>query len=65
PKRNPGFKRGIYIGSVADGKITAFLPGLGTDPATQSVGEAVAADGKGAIYWAETNGMIIRRFIKK
>jgi streptogramin lyase len=65
PKSNPGFKRGIYIGSVTDGKITALLPGLGIDPATQSVGEAVAADGKGAIYWAETNGMVIRKFVRK
>ena len=25
-------KRGIRIGSVKDGKVTAFIPGLGADP---------------------------------
>ena len=65
PKSNPGFKRGIYIGSARDGKVTALLPGLGVNPASQSVGEAVAVDANGNIYWAETNGMIIRKFVKK
>jgi hypothetical protein len=28
-------------------------------------GEAVAADAAGNVYWAETNGMLIRKFTKK
>src|SRR5204863_5696296 len=43
-KLNPGFKRGIRIGSAKDGAVSAFIPGLGAEPETQSVGEGVAAD---------------------
>jgi streptogramin lyase len=62
-KLNPGFKRGIRVGSVTDGKVTAFIPGLGADPETQSVGEGVVADAKGNVWWAETSGMNVRRFV--
>lgn len=64
-KVNPGFKRGIYIGSVNDGKVKMLIPGLGADPENRSVGEGVAADAMGNVYWAETAGMTVRKFIKK
>ena len=64
-KQNPGFKRGIRIGSVKDGKVTALIPGLGADPETQSVGEGVVADGQGNVWWAETSGMAVRKFVLK
>src|SRR5215467_4709973 len=62
-KQNPGFKRGIRIGSLKDGKVTAFIPGLGADPETQSVGEGVVADAGGNVWWAETSGMAVRKFV--
>jgi DNA-binding beta-propeller fold protein YncE len=64
-KLNPGFKRGIRIGSAKDGKVAAFIPGLGADPETQSVGEGVVADAKGNVWWAETSGMNVRKFALK
>jgi streptogramin lyase len=64
-KLNPGFTRGIRIGSVTDGKVTALIPGLGADPETQSVGEGVVADAKGNVWWAETSGMSVRKFVLK
>ena len=64
-KNNPGVKRGINIGSVNDGKVKALIPGFGANPETQSVGEGVAVDASGNIFWAETNGMTIRKFLKK
>src|SRR6267143_427815 len=64
-KLNPGFKRGIRIGSAKDGAVSAFIPGLGAEPETQSVGEGVAADATGNVYWAETAGMTVRKFVKK
>ncbi len=63
-KVNPGVKRGVRIGSVKDAVVRILIPGLGRNPESQSVGEGVAADGPGNVYWAETNGMIIRKFIK-
>jgi len=62
-KQNPGFKRGIRVGSAKDGKVTAFIPGLGADPETQSVGEGVVADASGNVWWAETSGMNVRKFV--
>jgi len=29
------------------------------------VGEGVAADAAGNVYWAETSGMTVRKFFKK
>jgi DNA-binding beta-propeller fold protein YncE len=60
-ERNPGFKMGIRIGSVKDGKVTAFIPEGGAEiGAPESV--AVAADG--SVYGGYTNKMVIRRFVK-
>jgi DNA-binding beta-propeller fold protein YncE len=61
-KTNPGFQNGIRIGSVKDGKVTAFIPQ--TDP---SVGapEGLTADDEGYIYASYTNKFAVRRFVKK
>ena len=64
-KTNPGGKRGVRIGSVNDGKVKLFIPGLGGNPESLSAGEAVAADAAGNVYWVETTGMVIRKFMKK
>ncbi len=64
-KLNPGFKRGIRIGSVRDGAVRTLIPGLGAEPEAQSVGEGVVADAMGNLYWAETAGMTVRKFVKR
>jgi DNA-binding beta-propeller fold protein YncE len=46
-KTNPGFKQGIRIGSVKDGKVVAFIPL--TDPSMGSA-EEVAADDQGNVF---------------
>ena len=62
---NPGFKRGIRIGSAKDGSVKSLIPGLGADPETQSVGEGVAMDVSGNVYMAETGGMSVRTYARK
>jgi streptogramin lyase len=65
-KNNPGFKRGVRIGSVRDGTVKAFIPGLGAGPEGHIVGEGVVADAQGNVYWAETQaGRTVRRFVRK
>jgi sugar lactone lactonase YvrE len=64
-KRNPGVMRGIRIGSVKDGAVKTLISGLGADKENQSVGEGVAADAMGNVYWTETSGMTVRKFVKK
>src|ERR1700719_1496284 len=44
-KTNPGYKRGIRVGSAKDGKVTALIPD--SDP--DGTGEGVAADAVGNI----------------
>jgi len=66
PKNNPGFKRGVRIGSAKDGLVKSFVPGLGADPDGLIVGEGVAADHQGNVYWAETsNGQTVRKFVRR
>lgn len=60
--RNPGFKRGIRIGSAKDGKVTALIPdpvlnpGPGLDPLDPengSAAEGVAVDDAGNVFGAQ------------
>ena len=69
--RNPGFRRGIRIGSVEDGKVTAFIPdpvlnpGQGLEPANGTAAEGVAADDAGNVYGAEVGPRNFKRYVKK
>ena len=64
---NPGWKRGIRIGSAKDGVVTAFIPDplipAGALPAT-SAAEGVAVDADGVIYGAEVGSKSLKRYIK-
>ena len=59
-KVNPGFKRGIYVGSAKDGKVTAMIP----DADPNGTGEGVAADADGNIYGALTAGQALKQYVK-
>jgi sugar lactone lactonase YvrE len=69
---NPGWKRGIRIGSAKDGSVVAFIP----DPETQNIdeqkarpitsaAEGVAADAQGNVYGAEVGPKDLKRYVKK
>jgi hypothetical protein len=58
-KTNPGFKQGIRIGSVKDGKVTAFIPAPEAGGA-----EGLGVDDAGNVYGGWTNKMFVRRFVK-
>ena len=62
-KTNPGFKQGIRIGSVKDGKVLAFIPL--TDTAIGAA-EQLAADDQGNIFAGFTakGKMAVRKFVK-
>jgi sugar lactone lactonase YvrE len=59
-KVNPGYKQGIRIGSVKDGKVTAFIPWNEGNTL-----EGVAVDDAGNVYGGFTNTLNFRRFVKK
>lgn len=59
-KTNPGFTKGIRIGSARDGKVTTFIP----DPDPKGSQEGVAVDAKGVIYGSLTGGMALKKYVK-
>ena len=65
--RNPGWKRGIRIGSVEDGFVTAFIPDPEPDPDNSgtSAAEGVAVDAAGNIYGAEVGPQAVKKYVKK
>jgi hypothetical protein len=64
--RNPGWRRGVYIGSVATGWVTEFIPDPedDIDGSGTSGGEGVAVDATGAVYTAEVGPRRVRKFVK-
>ncbi len=57
--------RGIRIGSVRDGKVTAFIPDPEAKPRSTSSAEGVAVDAAGNIYGAEVGQKALKRYEKK
>ena len=66
-RRNRGYRRGIYIGSVVDGWVTAFIPDPETDPDNSgtSAAEGVAVDRYGNVYGAEVGPRRLRRYERR
>ena len=65
-KANPGFKRGIRVGSARDGKVTAFIPDPEPNPdkVVTSAAEGVAADAQGNIYGAEVGPRALKKYVR-
>jgi sugar lactone lactonase YvrE len=64
-KNHDGWKRGIRVGRVSDGAVTAFIP----DPVEKTTGtsaaEGVAADANGNIFGAEVGPKRLMKYVKK
>jgi len=65
--RNPGWRRGIYIGSARDGWVTAFIPDPEPNPdeSGTSAAEGVAVDRFGNIYGAEVGPRRLMRYVPR
>jgi hypothetical protein len=62
---NPGWKKGIRIGSARDGKVTEFVPGHQTDNPDGAAGEGVVADTAGNLYAAENTLRGVTKYGKR
>jgi sugar lactone lactonase YvrE len=65
-KQNPGYRRGIYVGSARDGKVTALIPFVEPDPEKNNNAgvEGVAIDAKGNVYGAEVSTERLKKYAK-
>jgi sugar lactone lactonase YvrE len=59
PATNPGFKQGIRVGTLKDGKVTAFIPFETGAP------EGVGVDDEGNVYGGQVAETNVLRFVKK
>ena len=64
-RRHPGWKRGIRIGHISDGYVTAFIPDPVENAKGTSAAEGVAADSLGNIYGAEVGPKALKKYVKK
>ena len=64
-RNHPGWKRGIRIGSVKDGKVVAFIPDPNESATGTSAAEGVAADTQGNVYGAEVGPRTLKRYVKQ
>jgi sugar lactone lactonase YvrE len=62
---NPGWKRGIRIGSARDGTVTAFIPDPSPGTGATSAAEGVAADAQGNVYGAEVGPKGVKKYVKR
>jgi sugar lactone lactonase YvrE len=64
--QNPGFTRGVRIGSARDGKVTAFIPDTKPDPDknNNAGAEGIAADANGNVYVGDVTGMELRKYVR-
>ena len=65
-KQNPGYRRGIYVGSARDGKVAAVIPFAEPDPEKNNNAgiEGVAIDAKGNVYGAEVSTEMLKKYVK-
>ena len=65
---NPGWKRGIYIGSARDGAVTAFIPDPDLDQQEEnriSGASGITADSVGSVYAADVGPHRVRKYVKQ
>ncbi len=63
---HPGWKRGVRVGSIRDGIVTAFVPEdtLDPDKYATSGGEGIWVDAHGAIYSAEVKQKTVVKYVR-
>jgi sugar lactone lactonase YvrE len=63
-RTHPGWRKGIRIGSLTDGKVTIFIPPHETDSADGAAGEGIAIDALGNLYAAEATVRGITKYVR-
>jgi hypothetical protein len=62
---HPGWRKGVRIGSLNDGKVTIFIPPhMAPNSIDGAMGEGIAVDAAGNIYTAEAQLRGITKYVK-
>ncbi len=61
---NPGWHRGIRVGSAATGEVMYFIPDPASEPGGTSAAEGVAVDANGNIFGAEVGPRQLARYTR-
>ncbi len=61
---NPGWARGIRIGSARTGEVTYFIPDPDPEPRGTTAAEGVAVDAAGNVYGAEVGPRALKRYVR-
>ena len=64
-KRNPGWLKGIRIGSLKDGKVTIFVPPHKTATPDGAMGEGIAIDAAGNLFTAEATVRGVTKYVRE
>ena len=64
-RRHPGWRKGIRIGNLRDGKVMIFVPGHETDSPAGAMGEGIALDANGNLYTAEATVRGVSKYVKE
>ena len=64
-RNHPGWVRGMRVGNVKDGKVTAFIPDPDEHATGTSAAEGVAVDARGNIYGAEVGPRAVKKYVKQ
>ena len=62
---NPGWRRGIRIGSAITGHVFSFIPDPDQNPGGTSAAEGVAADMHGNVYGAEVGPRQLVKYVRE
>jgi sugar lactone lactonase YvrE len=62
---HPGWRKGVRIGSVKDGKVMFFIPPHQTDRPEGAAGEGVAVDADGNVYGAEVTVRGLTKYARR
>ncbi len=61
---NPGWARGIRIGSAQTGEVMYFIPDPDPEPRGTTAAEGVAVDAAGNVYGAEVGPRALKRYVR-
>jgi sugar lactone lactonase YvrE len=64
-KRHPGWRKGVRIGNLKDGKVNVFIPGHEIDSPDGAAGEGIALDAAGNLYAAEVTVRGVTKYVKQ